>query len=246
MNLEEILAQLGFSTQAGKIYRYVLTQKQVSARQIAHAVGISRPSVYDHLKTLIKSGLVVERDIEHKKYFSSDDPKKVLQLLEEQKLRITEGKTAFQAMLPTLTKNQGSADPKVKFYPGKEGFRQVLTEVLLEEPKELLALWPFADMTEVAGEEYLRSFTTKRVRDGITVRAVWPFEKNPKKISIPAEETRFAPKGTDWQMGSLIYGDKVSFISSAGESFCFTVTSQEFAELSRAQFELVWRLSRPL
>lgn len=242
MNLPQILEQLGLNTQTAEVYQYVLSQQKVSARQIANAVGISRPSVYDHLKVLVARGLVVERDIEHKKYFSPDDPQKVLTLIEEQDARLAEGKSAFKAMLPALMKKGGVADPKVKFYPGKEGFRQVLTDVLLEQPKELLALWPYADMTEVVGEEYLQSFTKKRVRDGISVRAVWPFQKG-KHPSIPAEKTRYAPKGTNWRMGSLVYGDKVSFISSLGESFCFTVTSHEFAELMRAQFELVWELS---
>lgn len=243
MKLETVLKQLGLASHTAEIYQYVLTQKQVAAKQIADALSVSRPSVYDHLKLLVKEGLVVERDIENKKYFSAEDPKKVFTLLDEKTKEIAESRAAFSKILPDLAHLAGATDPKIKFYAGREGFRQVLTDVLLSESKELLALWPFADMTAVVGEEYLQTFTKRRIRDGISVRAVWP-QKHSKKLAIPAEETRFAPKGTEWSMGSLIYGDKVSFISSRGESFCFTVTSREFAELSRAQFEVMWRLSK--
>lgn len=245
MKLEAILEQLGFSEQTGEVYRYLLTQKKAPARQIADALSISRPSVYDHLKLLIKEGLVVERDIENKKYFSPDNPKKVVVLLQEKSKALAEGKAAFEKLLPQLSRTQDGADPKIKFYAGKEGFRQVLTDVLVNSPKELLALWPATDMTEVVGEEYLRLFTKRRIREGIHVRAIWPLSKR-KNLVVPAEETRHAPKGVEWRMGSLIYGDKVSFIASSGESFCFTVTSRDFAELSRAQFEVLWRESKPV
>lgn len=243
MTLEAILSQLGFSKTAGEVYAYVLAQKQVSARQIANALSLSRPSVYDQLKILVQEGLIVEREIENKKYFSIDDPKRTLFLFQEKTKQLADGKTAFERLLPELQKGGGAGDPKIKFYAGKESFRQVLTDVLLAEPKELLALWPFQDMTKVVGEEYLQLFTKRRVRAGINVRAIWP-KKHKKTLIIPAEETRHAPKGTHWSMGSLIYGDKVSFISSQSESFCFTVTSHEFSELMRVQFEVLWRLSR--
>lgn len=245
VKLEVILKQLGLGEQTAEVYQYLLTQKKAPARQIADALSISRPSVYDHLKVLMKEGLVIERDIENKKYFSPDDPKKVVLLLQEKSRAISEGKAAFEKMLPHLGHAQDGVDPKIKFYAGKEGFRQVLTDVLVNAPKELCALWPVTDMTQVVGEEYLQSFTKRRLREGIRVRAIWPPQKSKKQLIIPAEKTRHAPKGTEWRMGSLIYGDKVSFIASREESFCFTVTSRDFAELNRAQFEVLWRHSRP-
>ena len=244
MEIDAVLEQLGFAKPASEVYRYLLAHKRVSARQIADALGLSRPSVYDHLKALIKAGLVVEWDIDHKKYFGPDDPAKVLALIEERTKDLEAGKAAFKKVLPSLVGRGAGLDPKVRFYPGKEGFRQVLMDVLLEEPEELLALWPVIDMTEVVGEEHLKTFTKRRVAQGTTVRAIWPAAQH-IDLSVPAEKTRKAPKGADWHMGSLIYADKVSFIASAGEGFCFTVTSREFAELSRTQFEALWKESRP-
>jgi sugar-specific transcriptional regulator TrmB len=244
MEIDSVLEQLGFAKPATEIYRYLLAQKRVSARQIADALGFSRPSVYDHLKALAKAGLIVEWDIDHKKYFGPDDPAKVLALIDERTKDLSAGRAAFKKMLPALSARGAGLDPKVRFYPGYEGFRQVLTDVLLSDAKELLALWPVADMTEVVGEEYLKTFTKRRVQEGIAVRAIWPAAERLDNVVIPAEETRHAPKEVRWHMGSLVYGDKVSFIASAGERFCFTVSSREFAELAKAQFEALWRQSR--
>jgi len=57
-------------------------------------------------------------------------------------------------------------------------------------------------------------------------------------------EIRFAPEGTDYQMGVGIYDTgKVSFFSSKKEGFGILIESKELEKVMRGLFELLWEKS---
>ena len=59
-------------------------------------------------------------------------------------------------------------------------------------------------------------------------------------------EIRIAPKDIGFSMGYWIYGNKVAFISSKKEAFGFIIESKELAEMLSSQFEVMWKLSKPI
>jgi len=241
--LEKTLTELGIAKKTQDIYLSVLRLKKATARQIGEQAGVPRPSVYDHLKTLLRLGLVVEFEIENKKYFQANDLTHLSQLLDEKIERLTAERTHVRELLPKLISSGSGVEAKIKFFEGTDGFRRVLNDILWQDEEEILVMWPYTEMTELAGEEYLENWTRRRVAQGIHIRSIWPNDRSVaiNKNKIPDEETRLAPKGVDWNMGYVICGEKVYFISSRKETFAFVVHSHDFAELQRTQFELAWR-----
>ncbi|MEK7536036.1 MAG: helix-turn-helix domain-containing protein [Patescibacteria group bacterium] len=242
MGIEETLSKLGLSGGAIRVYASLITQKEASAKRLALLSGLPRTSVYDYLSELSKMGLVVELDVNNKKVFRPDDPRNIKALLEKRIRELETGKKEFQKALPDLVKSLGSSEPRIKFYSGSEGFIVVLADIIRSETGEALFLWPYGEMTDLIGEEYLQDFTNRRVQEGIRVRSIHP-HFSPKK-SYPDEKVKFAPKNMTWQMGYAIYGDKVAFISSRKEQFAFIVQSQDFTNLQKAQFEVIWKVSK--
>ncbi len=49
-----------------------------------------------------------------------------------------------------------------------------------------------------------------------------------------------------WGMSYWLYEDKVAFISSKDESFGFVIHSKDFSNLIRSQFDIIWKLSKPI
>lgn len=242
MQLEKTLEELGLSETTARVYTALLKHGKATARLLAETVGIPRPSVYDHLERLKKEGLVVELEEDNKKFFQVDDPKNILKLIGARvdALKVEEKK--ITESLPELLKSVRGIEPKVKFYAGADGFRRVLNDILWNEDIEILCMWPYEEMREVAGREYLKRFTQQRIDQNITLRSIWSRHGVPP-IKIQKEETRLAPKEMEWNMGYIIYDDKVAFISSRAESFAFIVTSSDFHDLMKAQFEVVWKAS---
>lgn len=249
----KILKEAGIPEIASLIYEELLTGPS-SARQLAEKLNIPRPSVYDNLKLLMKNGLVVERHEENKKIFGVDDIKNLPHLFQSKIERLKKHADELEELLPTLTKQAKSFEPKIKFYAGPEGIKQVLSNLLWYNNIETLTMWPISEMAEILGKEYLINLNRRRIRQGISIRGIWPQDKTVKFKDYPflgvgkghLRELRLAPKEMTWQMSYWLYADKVAFISSKKELFGFVVHSHDFATLIKAQFEVIWKISKPI
>ena len=241
MQLEKTLQEIGLPETSARVYIALLKHGKATARLLAETIGIPRPSVYDHIDRLKKDGLVVELEEDNKKFFQADDPKNILKLISGKVDALKVEEAAIREELPRLLENARGVEPKIKFYAGADGFRRVLNDILWYEDSEVLCMWPYEEMREVAGREYLRRFTERRIDQNISLRSIWSQHGVPP-VQIPKEETRLAPKEMHWSMGYIIYDDKVAFISSQAESFAFIVTSADFNELMRTQFETIWKV----
>lgn len=252
--IQQLFQELGFSTNIGRIYVRLIEAGASSARQLSDALSLPRPTIYDGLKSLIQAGLVVERNEEGKKVFQTDEIRNLPELVRTKIEKLQQSERSLKTMLPKLRRQGASLQPRMKFYPGAEGVKRVLGDTLWEEDMEVIALWPFSEMVDVLGEEYLREYNKRRIRRRIAVRMIWPQDKAVRLEKYPflglsprhLRKLRLAPRGLTWKMGTAVYGDKTSFISSRDEMFGFIIQSRDLADLQRVQFEMIWKQSQPV
>ena len=162
--IKKILNDIGLPDNSSRIYMRLLETGHSSARQLAENLNIPRPTVYDNLKLLIKNSLVVEKEEENKKIFGIDDVKNLQNLIT---LKIDSLKSDQQKIidvLPDLKLGFKSLEPKIKFYSGTEGIKQVLKDLLWYENIESLTMWPINEMVKILGTEYLENLNIRRIR----------------------------------------------------------------------------------
>jgi sugar-specific transcriptional regulator TrmB len=252
--LTKIFEELGLSEITQKVFGEIMEKGPSSARLLAERISIPRPSVYDHLKILIKNGLVMERSEEGKKVFCIDDVKNIEELLNDKIKSLQAERDQFKIALPSLLQKASFLEPQIKFYSGKDGVKQVMNHIMLNRNIETELMWPMSEMIKVLGAEYLEELNKKRVQRNIFLRAVWPEDKSLDTSKYPylkgGEETlrdlRIAPKGMTWNMGYWLYEDRVAFLSSEKEGFGFVVHSKDFSDLMKLQFENIWKISKPV
>lgn len=252
--LHNLFQEFGLSKNAETIYDRLLTNGASSARQLAENLNIPRPSVYDHLKILIKHGLVVEKDEENKKIFAVDNVNNLPKLIQRkiESLQIEEKK--IREALPDMMKHIKSVEPKIRFYSGVNGVKQVLHDLMWYQDIDTITMWPISEMIDLLGKEYMEDLNRKRIKNRISIRGIWPKDKLIDFKAYPfmgvgkgfLRELRTAPKGMTWNMSYWVYEDKTAFISSKDETFGFVIQSRDFANLMRAQFEMIWPLSKPI
>ena len=250
--IQDILKNIGISETASRVYLHLLENGISSARQIAENINIPRTSVYDNLKMLINSGLVMEQDRENKTLYRIDDVKNISRLVKGQIDNLQKQDKALKEILPNINKQTDYLEPKIKFYNGTEGIKHALNDMLWYDNIETLAVWPVSEMIKVLGADYLDQNNKKRIKQKISIRAIWPQDKAVKFRQFPFlgegksffREIRLAPKEMTWNMGFWLYADKVAFISSRKESFGFIIHSRDFVELIKSQFEMVWPLCK--
>ncbi|MDB5259391.1 MAG: hypothetical protein JWO73_599 [Candidatus Taylorbacteria bacterium] len=248
----KIFEELDLSANAQSVFNELIERGPSTARQLAERLSIPRPSIYDQIKVLKQKGLVTERDEENKKVFSVDDIRNIPKLLQSKIDSLQSEKKSFEHMLPDLLKQSSFVEPKIKFYSGAEGLKQVMNHIMWHKNIETIIVWPMNEILKVLGDDYLRELNKKRIRSNISVRGVWPhntkidFKKYPF-LGIGGghlREIRRAPKDMNWDMGYWLYDDKVAFLSSQKESFGFVVHSRDFANLMMAQFNAIWKMSK--
>lgn len=250
--IKKILDDIGLPDNASRIYMRLVETGYSSARQLAENLNLPRPTVYDNLKLLIKNGLVIEKEEENKKIFGIDDIKNLQNLLTSKIDLLKSDQKKIVDIIPDLKFGFKSLEPKIKFYSGTEGIKQVLKDLLWYENIETLTMWPISEMVKILGAEYLENLNIKRIRQKISIRGIWPQNKAVNFKDYPflgvgkshLRELRFAPKGMSWNMSYWLYADKVAFISSEREYFGFIIHSRDFAELMKSQFEIIWKLSK--
>ncbi len=251
--LEKSFSELGLTDTASRIYIQLVELGTASARQLAESLSLPRPSVYDNLKLLIQNSLVVERNEGGKKMFHVDDMRHLPELVREKIDILREQETAIRKILPELKKRTASSEPRIRFFPGIEGLRRVHASTLWYENSEVLWMWSFPEMIPLLGEEYFYQFNRKRIRHNVFFRAIHPDDQRVDIRRYPFAGTgqqmkrtiRIAPRHMSWDMGMLIFGNTVGFMSSHREAFGFTIQSRDFANLMRMQFEVLWKISTP-
>lgn len=252
--IDKILKDIGLPENAGRIYLKLLETGNSSARLLAENLNIPRPSVYDNLKVLIKNGLVVEREEENKKIFGVDDVKNLPRLVKSKIETLEASEEEIRKIMPLLSKQAKTLEPKIKFYSGPEGVKQVLNGLVWNKNIETYTMWPISEMVDVLSKEYLANLNRRRIRQNISIRGIWPQNKAVNFKDHPflgvgkgfLRELRLAPKGMDWNMSYWVFADKVAFISSRKELFGFVVTSWDLVELMKTQFEVIWKISKTI
>jgi sugar-specific transcriptional regulator TrmB len=250
--LEDILHKLNITGTPARVYMKLIELGSSSARRLAEVLSLPRPSVYDALKLLSKQDLVVEHIEDNKKMFNVNDPNILSQNLTKKAEELSKANQELQKILPTLSKQTETVEPKIKFYNGKEGIHKMINEVLWNRNKVIHGVLHIKELIDLVGEDWFKKWHDKREEREIAVKIVWPQDKTVEYDWLYSGKTRFrdirvlSSKDTTWNMGYWVFDDKVILLSSRKELFGFTVQSKDFAGLMKAQFNVLWKQSKVL
>lgn len=251
--MEKLLQKIGFSEKEARVYLAVLELGSATVIQIGKKAQVNRGTAYDILESLIKKGLVSYFVKGKKRYFAGENPKKLLSLVDSQIKSLTsrektleDQKEEIEKMLPELESiyNLPENQPKVRFFEGKEGIKNIYDELL--GAKEIWAYGSFSHIytTFPWFKEYIR----KQINRGIKIRDL--VEKNKETLEYkkfyqsPKQEMRFLPENIKLKTDNIIYGNKVAMISYAKELHGVVIESIEIADTQRQVFEVLWNLSK--
>lgn len=244
-----MLEKLGLPEKSQSVYLDLLTHGPSAARALALRLGIPRSSLYDHVRPLLTLGLVCEEEHNAKAVFAIHDIADLDRLVAKEAESLALLRTSFAREKATITKAvKTSAEPRIKFVEGREGVAALLLEMLWDTKSEIKTVWPYQAMLKVLTPEDLELFNRKRIRQNIALKTIWtgpkPGAKHLWRGGDFKVDRRQAPLKYEADMAYNIYGDKVSFFSSAGEQYGFVVHSADFAKLMSGQFAALWEVSK--
>lgn len=255
-SLTDTLIALGFAAEEIRTYSALLEHGAITAGALSKKSGIVRSSLYGILKRLQDGGLITQTLQGGVKVFIAKEPEIISQLFEQKIDELQYKRELYQTILPTLRAKRpfNLLKPTFQLFEGEEGMRNILKDMLLYRDMETQAFWPIKQMVDVLSPDFFRYLNTIRIKSNLYTRAIWPQQQTVDIAKHPylgvgeefRREIRIAPPEIDCSMGYWIYGNKVAFISSRREAFGFIIESAELVETLLTQFEVIWKLSKPL
>ncbi|MCU0677960.1 MAG: winged helix-turn-helix transcriptional regulator [Candidatus Pacebacteria bacterium] len=231
------LRRLDMSESEQAVYLSLLRDGRATARLLADRTGLTRPSVYDQLKKLIATNLVVELDVEGKAYFAAGDVKHLDALLSDRIDRLEQSRQFLLEALPDIEAGLDTVTPKIRFFEGEDGMKQLLKDIMWHDGAVIEATWNDTEIKKIYDPAFLRWWNERRTARKIKIN--WLQPKEAKKSDTPeffvgALDHLITSKFSKQPlMSRLVYAHKVANISSQKEAFGFIVESAEFAALER-------------
>jgi hypothetical protein len=171
--------------------------------------------------------------------FIGEDPEKIAKNLVRKEEKFNEIFSQLKSF-----NNVRSIKPKIRFYEGVKGIREVYLDTL-KYSDEFLAFGS-EDILKTVGNEWMEDFIRRRIRKGIRVRAILPMTEYTREKLLYRDEKQLRSvklieaKNFPFTIEVDIYGEsKISFIS-AKEQLAVIIESFEIFNTIKSIFELLW------
>jgi len=215
------------------IYKHLLSLKRATVLELARVASEKRSNLYRILESLIGKRLVSEVYEGKHHYYIAEPPKVLSKYIHEQKQKV-------DSILPELELMEKVAleRPKIKYYEGKSGIKNLYDE-LLEERQEILAFaWP-ENLLNKLGKEH-EDFVKRRLKLGISARVIYPDTKVARRRQTGNREVRFSKHLPPFNSIYMISGNKVVTFSFKRWITGVLIENKEMAQGLRAFFDALW------
>lgn len=239
MSFIEQIKKAGLTENEARVYESLLEIGTISAGALSKKTGLHRRVVYDVTDRLIKKGLVGYIVENGTKIFSASNPKRFLEIIEEEKGQIV---NALPEMMQIFNSVKEKKKEYTQFFKGKEGLKSIF-EDQLADGEEILIIGASGIAYEGL-QFYFHWFDKKRVVAKIKTKIMFNKEVEGKHPKIPLSEIRYLPEKYSSPVAVNIYGDKVAIILWNKENpFAILIKQKEIADGYRKHFEMMWKVS---
>lgn len=236
MSIFKVLLDLGLSKKEANVHLAILELGESGLSDIARAAKIPRTSCYGIIEDLIGKNYVTFYVKRKKKYYLAEEPEKILKSLKDKY-------SLVEAALPQLKaiSSKNGVKPKIRFYEGEQGVKQILNEII-GESKNFLAITSVDDAYKII--ESFEDFIQRRIERSLRVKLLTNYSplslKLKEKDTEELRETRFVPEKFHFKSANFIFGNKVAIISLKKNLLGIIIEDEDISETFRMYFEAIW------
>lgn len=250
--IKEFLNKLKLNSKEIEVYLVGLKNGAMHASDIAKETGLTRPNAYDVLKKLQEKGLCHQLSNAYGRKFKMSTGKELQNLIERQKKESEELENNFEKVLPLINNLQGKfyePYPRIEFFEGKEGIKQILEKTLQNEEKIIYGAISVKNWIELLGKEFTKYYVDKRVKHGIVARTLRIRKGELKDLFYHQHEKqkrhmRYVPKDIKLDSSIILWDNKVALITTKKENIGILMHSKDYFNTLKTWFEFIWNKSR--
>lgn len=237
------LKKIGLSDKEAKVYVALLELGKASVQDIAKKAGVNRATTYLMIESLQTRGLAYKTQVGKRTHFAANSPEKLTHVLDEKRKKLEDEADDIKELLPELKALYADSPekPKIRFYEGKEGIKEILNDVFESGVKEMLEIYTSDYVKTVLTVDEVSEIVRRRVEKGIRGRGIYTRSEGPHAESHPLTELRYVPADRFPILSDIIiYGDRVALFAFQGKQIGIIVENPAFAKTFETIFELAW------
>jgi HTH-type transcriptional regulator, sugar sensing transcriptional regulator len=232
------LIQIGFDKKQAKIYLACLELGETTIKEIAKKAEIKRTTIYDIIDEMINSGYIKKTTQGKKVKFIAVEPVELKEIIKKRE-------NLLNQILPSLNSinNVNLGKPKVWFYEGVEGIKQVYEDLLNYKNIEVWG-WGSEDSTDLLGLDWCNKYVARRVSKKIKLKIIYPlteitkyYKKNDKtqgRDSKIIDPTKYL-----FNVEINIYSNRLA-IMSAKDKIGVIIESEPITATLKTIFRICW------
>lgn len=222
----------GLEKEEFAVYKALLSLKRGTVLQLAAISGEKRSNLYRILDDLMSKRLVSEIYEGKKHFYIAEPPKVLVDFINQQKNKIEE-------ILPELESLEKNAleRPKIKFYEGKSGVKNLYDELIKPNQEILAFAWPDKLLDKI---DFHEEFVKNRLKHNMPVRAIYPDTRAAHLRDTGLKQSRYSKKIKPFDATLLISGNKVVLFSLKRWITGVLIDNKEIADCLKAFFDGYW------
>lgn len=242
--MEKTLERFGLSQSEAKAYLALIELGSSLAGTVTKKANINRSNCYDALERLIDKGLVSYVIKANRKYFHAETPRKFLELIKEEKSKLSKKEDEIRSIIPNLVAKASfcKEKPEARIYRGKKGIKSIFEDIL--RYKEYWVFGSSGKFKEVLGP-FFKQFQ-KRVKEQRIKCKLLASEKVRDTNIVSHAETRFLPKEYITLISTILYGNKVAIISWTENPVGFLLQDKQTVDSYKNYFRFMWDVADSL
>jgi HTH-type transcriptional regulator, sugar sensing transcriptional regulator len=239
MKLEKVLANFGLTEKQAQVYLACLELGSAPVNDIARKAQVARSTCYDLLETLRNQGIASTFIKKKTRYYSVEDPQKLVSLARDRATNLSESLPQLEALYGLARER-----PKVRFYQGKAGMKLILEEILADKPKEILNFGS-AEELFITLQDYFPKFVAKRIKAKILARVILrdsPKARERQKLGPQQlRVVKIISKEFKHQGMVMVWRNKIAYFSFTKDYIAVVIESKELADIQQSMFEYMWQ-----
>ena len=239
-SVEAVLGALGLSEGEARVYVALLELGEANAARAALKAGTKRPTTYLILGSLKDKGLVSVTKRHEKQFFNAEDPRKILDMLEERRQKVNRVMPELLSLAMMIDKK-----PAIRYFEGINGIKEVYYDSLQYPGEEILSFYSDTYVTHFEEAFFDTFYFAERAKKKIWVRAILPDQPVIRELVTHDIEhlrkTKIVPQGAyQINIEFNLYGKGKVGIVSFEEKFAIIIESKKIYSSLKSIFELLW------
>ena len=233
------LIGFGFNDRESAVYLSLLELGVSPMSRVVKKSGIKRTTLYDVLESLKKKGFVSVTKRKGGAFYMPEDPRIIGEKIKEQE-------RLFTKLLPEILSitNTHQKKPRIRFFEGAGGLKEIYKDSLKYEDQELLAWIP--EELELFDQRFLDDlYLVERLHKKIWMRVIAPDEPFIREYKSRDEQalctTKVIPdEAFKLDVQIMLYGENSVGILSFSDEVGLIVESKTIYKTLKSIFEWQW------